>query len=59
MDAVPMELNGDMLIAAAVLVGAYTLIFTEVLHRATAALLGAVVMIVVGMFVSAAAFVLA
>ena len=46
-----MEVNGNMLIAAAVLVGAYALIFTEVLHRATAALLGAVVMIVVGMFI--------
>ena len=49
MEAVPMELTRDMLIAATVLVAAYALIFTEVLHRATAALLGAVAMIVVGM----------
>lgn len=49
MEAVPMELTREMLIAAGVLVAAYALIFTEVLHRATAALLGAIAMIVVGM----------
>ena len=49
MEAVPMEMTREMLIAAAVLVAAYGLIFTEVLHRATAALVGAVTMIIVGM----------
>ncbi len=38
----------DMAIALAVLVVAYGLIFTEVLHRAYAALLGAVVMVMFG-----------
>ncbi len=41
--------NQDMAMAAGVLVLAYALIFTEVLHRATAAMLGALVMIGVGM----------
>lgn len=41
--------NQGMAIAAAILVLAYALIFTEVLHRATAALLGALVMVAVGM----------
>lgn len=40
----------DMWISAAVLVVAYTLIFSEVLHRTIAALLGAVIMIGVGMY---------
>jgi Na+/H+ antiporter NhaD/arsenite permease-like protein len=39
----------EMWISAAVLVVAYVLIFTEVLHRTTAAILGALVMIGVGM----------
>lgn len=42
-------MDGDMLIAAAILVGAYVLIFTEVMHRTSAAILGAVTMIGVGM----------
>ena len=49
MEAVHTELTADMLVAAGVLVAAYALIFTEVLHRATAALLGAVLMVVAGM----------
>lgn len=43
-------LDSNMLIAASVLVGAYALIFTEVIHRTSAAILGAVVMVAVGMF---------
>lgn len=39
----------EMWISALVLVAAYALIFTEVLHRTTAAILGAVTMIGVGM----------
>lgn len=38
----------DMAIALAILVAAYGLIFTEVLHRAYAALLGAVAMVMLG-----------
>lgn len=38
----------NMLVAAAILVGAYILIFTEALHRTIAALGGAVVMVLVG-----------
>lgn len=43
------NITPEMWASAAVLVGAYALIFTEVLHRTTAAILGAVVMIGVGM----------
>ena len=39
----------QMLIAGLVLVGAYVLIFSEVLHRTSAAILGAITMIGVGM----------
>lgn len=44
------SLSSDMWISAAILVVAYVLIFTEVLHRTTAAILGAVVMIGIGMW---------
>jgi Na+/H+ antiporter NhaD/arsenite permease-like protein len=43
------NLTPEMWASAAVLVVAYALIFTEVLHRTSAAILGAVVMIGVGM----------
>ena len=43
------NLSPEMWASAAVLVGAYILIFTEVLHRTTAAIFGAVVMVAVGM----------
>ena len=39
----------NMLIAAGVLAGSYALIFSEIIHRTSAALLGAVSMIAVGM----------
>ncbi|MCP5437442.1 MAG: anion permease [Chromatiaceae bacterium] len=39
----------NMLIAAAILVGSYALIFSEVIHRTSAAILGAVTMVGVGM----------
>ena len=42
-------MTDHMYIAAGVLVGAYILIFSEVIHRTSAALLGAVVMVGVGM----------
>jgi len=38
----------EMWIAAAILLGAYVLIFTEVLHRTSAGVFGAVVMVGVG-----------
>lgn len=41
-------LSPDMWIAAAVLLGAYLLIFTEILHRTSAAVVGAVAMVGVG-----------
>jgi len=40
----------NMLIAATVLAGSYLLIFSEIIHRTSAALLGAVTMVAVGMF---------
>ncbi len=43
------NLTPEMWASASVLVVAYALIFTEVLHRTTAAILGAVIMIGVGM----------
>jgi Na+/H+ antiporter NhaD/arsenite permease-like protein len=42
------EFNIDMALALAILLIAYVLIFTEVMHRAYAALLGAVVMVMLG-----------
>jgi len=47
-EAVPV-LNADMLIAATVLAASYVLIFSEIIHRTSAALVGAVAMIAVGM----------
>jgi len=41
--------DSNMLIAAAVLAGSYVLIFSEIIHRTSAALLGAVSMIGIGM----------
>jgi Na+/H+ antiporter NhaD/arsenite permease-like protein len=43
------HLSPEMWGSAAVLIGAYVLIFTEMLHRTIAAIFGAVVMIAVGM----------
>jgi len=42
------QLTPEMLISLGVLVGAYILVFTEVIHRASAALIGAVVMVGTG-----------
>lgn len=42
--------TGDMLIACLVLVAAYVLIFTEKIHRTSAAIIGAVSMIGIGMW---------
>ena len=44
-----LAITGHMWMAAAVLVGAYALIFSEVIHRTHAALIGAVTMVGVGM----------
>ncbi|MES9941799.1 MAG: ArsB/NhaD family transporter [Candidatus Thiodiazotropha sp. 6PLUC2] len=44
------QITTEMWTAAALLIGAYALIFTEILHRTTAAMLGAVTMIGVGMW---------
>lgn len=51
MEVAPPTLNQDMLIAAGILVGAYVLIFSEVMHRTNAAIIGATIMSLVGMFV--------
>ncbi|MDJ0892687.1 MAG: SLC13 family permease [Gammaproteobacteria bacterium] len=51
MEVAPPTLNQDMFIAAGILLAAYVLIFSEILHRTNAAIVGAVVMTVVGMFV--------
>ena len=42
-------LDSNMFIAASILAGTYILIFSEIIHRTTAALLGAVIMVAVGM----------
>ncbi len=42
-------IDSNMLIAAGVLLAAYLLIFTEVIHRTSAAILGAVFMVMIGM----------
>lgn len=42
-------MNGDMLIAAGILVASYVLIFSEIIHRTSVAIIGSVVMIIVGM----------
>jgi len=44
-----LALNSNMQISASILILAYILIFSEILHRTSAAILGAVVMIGVGM----------
>lgn len=49
MDIAPTSLDANMYIAAGILLAAYALIFSEVLHRASAAIIGAVVMVGVGM----------
>ncbi len=45
----PLVFTQEMWIATGILVGAYLLIFSEVLHRASAAVIGAVVMVGIGM----------
>ena len=51
MEAHPVEaLNGHMIFAGVVLIAAYALIFSEKLHRTSAALIGAVVMVGAGMW---------
>lgn len=45
----PATLDSNMLVAASILVAAYVLIFSELLHRTSAAILGSVVMIGAGM----------
>jgi len=49
MDTDPNSLTTDMLVAAGVMVAIYALIFSDVIHRTSAAIIGAVVMITVGM----------
>lgn len=48
MEVAPTALDANMYIAAGILIAAYVLIFSEVLHRASAAIIGAVVMVAVG-----------
>ena len=49
MSGTAQAVDSNMLIAATVLAGSYVLIFSELIHRTSAALLGAVTMIAVGM----------
>jgi Na+/H+ antiporter NhaD/arsenite permease-like protein len=51
MDTSAPTLDLNMLVAAGILVAAYVLIFSEVMHRTNAAIIGATVMSTVGMFV--------
>jgi Na+/H+ antiporter NhaD/arsenite permease-like protein len=48
-ETVPQGVTPAMWIAGAILAGAYLLIFTEIIHRTLAGVIGAVVMIMVGM----------
>jgi len=48
MDSFLAQVTPEMLISAAILFAAYILVFTEVIHRANAALIGAVVMVGAG-----------
>ena len=50
MAELPVELTTDMFIALGIMFAAYVLIFSEVLHRTSAAIIGAVVMIGVGTY---------
>lgn len=49
MDVAPLHFTSDMMFAASVLVGAYVVIFTELMDRTNAAIVGAVTMLGVGM----------
>jgi Na+/H+ antiporter NhaD/arsenite permease-like protein len=49
METVPTSLTPQMWLAGAILVGAYVLIFSEVIHRTLAGIIGAVCMILAGM----------
>ena len=48
-ESISHTLSGNMLIASGILVASYVLIFSEVIHRTSAAIIGSVVMIMVGM----------
>ena len=49
MDSATSSLSIDMVIAASILAASYILIFSEVMHRTSVAIIGSVVMIIVGM----------
>jgi Na+/H+ antiporter NhaD/arsenite permease-like protein len=49
MDTVPTSMNQDMWMAGLILVAAYVLIFSEVIHRTLAGIIGAVAMVLAGM----------
>ena len=49
MDTIITSLDRNMLIAAAVLVGSYMVIFSEIIHRTSAAIIGAVSIVALGM----------
>ncbi len=49
MDSAASSLSIDMIIAVSILAASYILIFSEVMHRTSVAIIGSVVMIIVGM----------
>ena len=49
METVPASITSDMWLAGSILVAAYVLIFSEVIHRTLAGIIGAVSMILAGM----------
>ncbi len=49
-ETVPTGLNGSMITAGLILVAAYVLIFSEIMHRMHAAVIGAVVMVGIGLY---------
>jgi len=46
---VPADIDGNMLVSAALLAAIYVVIFSDIMHRANAALIGAVLMVITGM----------
>ncbi len=49
MEFLPTSITGNMLIAASILIISYLLIFSEIIHRTSVAIIGSVTMIVAGM----------
>ncbi len=49
MDSLNASLTPNMLISAGILIAAYIVIFSEIIHRTSVAIIASVIMIIVGM----------